>query len=331
MTRTRSGFTIIELLVVIAILGILAGLLLPAVQAAREAARRAHCANNLKQIGIAFHNYHQDYGTFPIDVAHHRLGTTPDPHGPDPYYSSLSRLLPYLEHRALFDSINYELEERATPDGRSYHANDTALETRVELFLCPSDGLSAPRGSNYRGNAGVGPSWFATIETPDSGNGFLVVAGYTRAASFPDGLAHTAAYSERLCGSGDDQRGVPERDASSLMGFPDAVERDADWALKWCRVASRTQFPGHTQLGWSWMLAERPHTAYCHAQEPNGPIPDGLSLNHLPPTGIVTARSWHYGGVNVVMADGSVRFVNEQVERHVWRALGTRNGGELVE
>ncbi len=336
--RTR-GFTLIESLVCVALLGLLTALLLPAVQAAREAARRARCANNLKQIGLALQDYHADHNSFPYETTEFRLprvlSTQPGIHEG---YSALARLLPYMDRQPLYSSLNFGVEAHPGPTTPRLE-NSTAFETTLSFYLCPSDGAERLRthGNNYRGNFGVGPAPNTSAESPDGGNGFYNLPMTLRAASFTDGLSHTVAYSERLRGSGvnaqiDPGSAKPERDFGDL-GIsikPSPFERDADYALAWCRVAAATAFPSFTNGGYTWLISKRATTTYCHAQEPNGPIPDAIP--GVPQAwGIVTARSWHRGGVNALMADGSVRFVRDGISRRVSRALGTRNGGELVE
>lgn len=332
---SRKAFTLIEMLVVIGIIGLLAGLLMPAIQSAREAARRVQCANNLKQIGIALAAYHAVINCFPVDFNYYAtFPQSSNSTGRVQMLSSLSRILPYMDQTALFNSINYSVEADPHPQGiYPDPTHITAYTTTVQTFLCPSDALSGSGSNNYRGNVGVGPSVAVSAEAPDSGNGFFIYPGYTTAASFPDGLSHTAAFSERLRGTGNVDQARPERDLSATDGVPYCLERSADYSLDCCRVASRTAFPAFTQAGWTWLFSGRMYTTYCHAQEPNGSIPDGASkFNfHSGGWGVTTARSWHRGGVNVLMADGSTRFVSEHVQRPVWRALGSRNGGELVE
>lgn len=336
--RGRSGFTLIELLVVVSILGLLASILLPAVQSAREAARRARCANNLKQIGLALHNYHAEVGSFPINWSDHLPVTTgPPDYVPTRAFSALTRILPFLDQDALYDSINYQVESMPQRTGTrcDYPANLTAYWTTVDTFLCPSDypARLTPHGTNYRGNYGLGPAPITTTNTYDSGNGFYNFTAILHAGLFSDGLSHTAAYSERLRGTGNSGRPSPRRDFSSLRGYPYATERDADYALRWCRVAATEQFPGPRFGGFSWFFGDFECAAYNHAQEPNGLIPDCLNPQSegTDSLGIASARSAHPGGVNLLMADGSVRFVGDAIERTTWRALGTRNGGELVE
>jgi prepilin-type N-terminal cleavage/methylation domain-containing protein/prepilin-type processing-associated H-X9-DG protein len=335
MTRRRGevGFTLIELLVAIGIISILIALLLPAVQAAREAARRAQCQNNLHQIGIAVQAYHDANGCYPPAVT--QLNR-PDYGG---YYSIHVRLLPYLEQGMLFNAINFETG--TWPTDTFYFGpglaltilnrpNVTAMNTSLRVFLCPSDaGPFRRTGNNYRGNVGVGPKWGTSAEFPDSGNGIFPEIGPIRMSQVPDGLSHTAAYSERLQGSGhDDGQAVPERDMFQMLG----VALTADDLLKACRISARVSNKEiYTSAGMWWFWTGRENTLYNHAQAPNGVVPDCTHGGTLPATDMCTARSRHYGGVNVLMGDGSARFVSETISTAVWRGFGSRNGGELVD
>jgi prepilin-type processing-associated H-X9-DG protein len=324
---------LIELFVVIGVLALLIGLLLPAVQSARESARRIQCANNLKQIGLALHQYHSVHAKFPSNW------NADLPPGSQYYvsvrgFSALTRLLPYLDQQPLFSSINYTIESVPISSKLPYYPElETTYQTRVEVFLCPSDRKDNPtsHGCNYRGNYGVGPSDGTSVETPDGGNGFYNYPSTLRDSSFIDGLSHTAAYSERLKGSGNDTRVIPSRDLGNLGPYPSAAVCNADTSLGWCRIAFINHFPGSRTAGFSWLFGDRECTSYCHAQEPNGSIPDAMELDQPRAWGIVSARSLHPHGVNTLMADGSVRFVTNSVERAAWRAIGTRNGGELAE
>jgi len=334
----RSGFTLIELLVVIAVLLILAGLLLPAVQEAREAARRAHCANNLKQLGVAMHGYHETYGSFPIQ---HNSRFEPRYYGG---FSVHSRLLPYVEQVSLFNAINYEIGTFSitltgppveTAMGGINLAQMTALRTGVSLFLCPSDGQTTRSGTNYRVNAGVGPEVRPSVRYPDSGNGFFPELGLVKASRVTDGLSHTAAMSERLQGLGSlEDQGPGTSDAGPpdrlLFHLPIAV-RTADQLLKGCRAVARPGNASFSAVGRVWLWSGRHFTAYSHTQPPNGPIPDCALAAISPPPGMATVRSQHPGGVNVLMGDGSVRFVQSTIDTHIWRGLGTRDGRELVD
>ncbi|APW61433.1 Type II secretion system protein G [Paludisphaera borealis] len=331
----RPGFTLIEILVVVSIVGLLTTLLLPAVQSAREAARRAQCANNLKQIGLALHNYQSAHSSFPLNWRDPRV----DPERSRPWYvagrpySALTRLLPYIEQQPVYASINFG-EETFPSDLTSafpFPQNQTAYSTRIATYLCPSDSGPSPTpyGCNYRGNYGLGPMPSTNGESFDSGNGFYSFPGVLGPYSFPDGLSHTVAYSERLRGSGDHGGLAPARDFGNILVMDACSSRNADYALACCRLAATRDFPVSRQAGFTWFYGDFGCTAYNHAQEPNGRIPDAVQVDAW--IGIVTARGAHAGGVNSLMADGSVRFARDSINRKVWRALGTRNGDELVE
>jgi len=333
--RPRSGLTLIELLVVVSIIGLLITLTLPAMQSSREAARRSQCANKLKQIGLALHSYEAANHSFPLNMSDYRVA----PERGHPWYvggrrlSALTRILGDLDQQPLFSSINFQVENYPA-DGHSafqYPQNQTAYETRLEVYLCPTDGISGPtaHGCNYRGNYGLGPHVGTSARTFDSGNGFYSFPGVLGPYSFPDGLAHTVAYSERLRGTGSGHGLSPSRDVGDIAVMTYCTDHDADYALSCARLASARDFPSDRMSGSSWFFGDYGCTAYNHAQEPNGPIPDAQVWGtHW---GITTARSLHRGGVNSLMADGAVRFVGDGITRKVWRALGTRNGGELVE
>lgn len=337
----RGGFSLIELLVVIGIVSLLIALTLPAVQAAREAARRARCQNNLKQLGIALHAYHDSNGCFPIQVTnfyHDPIDARENPRPPD-YSGEFSvhvRLLPALGETPLYDAINFDIGTASGffglkfPGEREmYLVNETAIRSSVSVFLCPTDGGRFAAGTNYRGNNGLGVNPAPSFLRPDSGNGLFMGLGLTRIASVTDGLSSTAAFSERTQGSGGHPLD-PNRDFyAARPGHPST----ADDLMMACRIAARPHHDGDgfTRTGDRWFWAGRDQTEYIHAQVPNGPIPDCLLTGIRTPPGMATARSAHPGGVNAVMGDGSVRFVGETIDQATWRGLGTRNGGELVE
>jgi prepilin-type N-terminal cleavage/methylation domain-containing protein/prepilin-type processing-associated H-X9-DG protein len=285
---SRPAFTLIELLIVIGIIGVLIGLLLPAVQQARESARRAQCSNNLKQIGIAIHSYEATHGMLPPAVTYRN--DVPDYGG---WFSIHVHLLPYLDQRPLYESINFQIGVWGTdlflmvdPRSRNNVYNSTAIHTSVPLFLCPSDaGAFSLTGNNYRGNAGIGPEYGPNAEHPESGNGLFPEIGRVRVSQVPDGMSHTSAVCERLQGS----------------GYENTVDRTRD---------------AFRQIGIAYSPADIPDCTYGSA---------------IPATGMFSARSWHQGGVNVLMGDGSTRFVSEGIQQAVWRGFGSRNGGELVE
>ena len=335
---SRHGFSLIELMVVVGITSILAGLLLPAVQASREAARNAQCKNNLKQIGLALQAYISANQCFPTAITHRLSSPGKKYYG---LYSPQCRLLPYLDQTPLYASINFDCGTWP-PFGDSYKAgppwealelwkfNATAARTQIGLFLCPSDGGPfRSSGNNYRGNVGVGPMYQTWVETPDSGNGLFPEVGWVAISWVPDGLSHTLAFSERVRGSGSESRRDPERDLFPRLGGV----HTADPLLIACRIAARpqSQRDGFVFSGRYWFWTGRERTLYNHAQTPNGSIPDCTYGALTPAIDMATARSRHPGGVNALMADGSVRFASSGIDQAVWRGLGTRNGRELVE
>ncbi len=332
------GFTLIESLVAVVIIATLIGLLLPAVEAARESARRALCSNNLRQIGLALHNYHAQYNAFPFQSTwyHPNLQPMPPPCSvgvANFNFSAQVRLMPFLEQASLFNSLNVDLELCPELGFNPQRANTTALNVRLAGLICPSDGVAmagAGYPTSYRGNVGVGPVPSTSSEHPDSGNGFFPFQDRFPAALVTDGLSSTVAFSERVVGSGNVRSASPSRDFGD-SSFNRGSFLTADLALDVCRLAAaRPEFPLSRSGGYRWYNATREDAYYCHAQEPNGSIPDAL-VYPGDVSGIVTARSFHPGGVNALMGDGSARFVAGSIHRDVWRALGTRAGGELVE
>ncbi len=329
-SRARRGFTLIETTVVCGALCLLVALLLPAVQAAREAARRIQCGSNLRQIGLATQQYTLAFGCFPVNT----LGRGDDDQ-PRTFYSVHLRILPFLEQRALYDAVNFsartypETWNIVWPQADAVNSlNSTAQQTGVAIFLCPSDGGPfGDNGVNYRGNVGTGPGLATSAEYPDSGNGLLPEFGLVTPASIPDGSSHTALFSERSRGSNGPEI-VLERDAFSLKVLAFTTDDLILDARASTQPDNTLRFYRH---GHSWFWTGRERTLYNHAQIPNGIIPDALDANCLTALGMTTARSLHPGGVNLLMGDGSVRFVAETISQAAWRGLGTRNGHELID
>lgn len=298
--KTRA-FTLVELLVVIAIIGILVGLLLPAVQAARESARRMQCTNNLKQIGLALHNYHSVFQKFPFCNG-----------GTNNQFSGLSQLLPFLELANLQDSIDF----RFAP---GHAVNSLPRTTEIAGFRCPSDventRVSSGGAVNYYPNKGTSTLW----QDPKA-NGFMYRNSATRFADIKDGTSHTAAFSERLITDGSNGMISPIADVFLATGTP----ATADEAVQLCAAVDITnlanQFP--LFMGAPWIDGQH---GYLHVDGPNK-----RSCGFFPTHASMPPSSYHPGGVNLLLCDGSVQFVPNSIELLTWRAIGTRQGGEVM-
>jgi prepilin-type N-terminal cleavage/methylation domain-containing protein/prepilin-type processing-associated H-X9-DG protein len=329
---TRRGFTLIELLITIGVIGLLMALLLPAVQAAREAARRGQCANNLKQIGIAFQSYCVDWNAFP--PVNLQTGTNRD----GPYFvhvhSPWARVLPRLEQGPLFDSINFAW---VPTQAEAIVANETAMTTRVALFLCPSDNEPPVEGygrANYRVNHGPTHRFAPTNLYPQSWNGPFTCRLVLGPAAFTDGTSNTIGVSERL--QGDWTRGISGGGDYLLARIDESTVHNSDDAVAACAALP----PGTDQEsrgGESWFLSGLHFTGYNHCAPPNPRTPDCAFddarediLNRIMRDGVFPARSAHPGGVHVVFMDGSVRFMEDAVSLPIWRAFATRSGGEVI-
>jgi prepilin-type N-terminal cleavage/methylation domain-containing protein/prepilin-type processing-associated H-X9-DG protein len=321
---TRRGFTLIELLVVIAIIAVLISLLLPAVQSAREAARRAQCVNNLKQIGLALHNYLDSINCFPMSMGFDAPGFGyPEPVS----YSGLSMLLPYLEQSVVFNTLNYSIL-RGDP------GNNTVMATSIYTFLCPTDPQMnnlppGQAGENYHpcsGNNidyvwGVSDPWGFNTTLPPFTGVFYPVSS-TRIAEITDGTSNTASFSEMGLGDMSNAIATPKTDQFWTQTWPTTP----DQAIQQCQgfPASNLAYQGLSTDGVPWIEGST-SAMYNHVNTPDMRsciFPPGRIMN--------TANSYHPGGVNMAACDGSVRFIKDSINLATWRALGSRNGGEVI-
>lgn len=331
----NKAVTIVELLVVTSILLLLLAIALPAVQQVRQAAWAAQCKANLQQLGGALHQYHGDHGMVPPWTTHLR----PDRFinkSLQSYLSVHGRLLPYLGYEELYHAINtdgYPVPPYGFLSAES-EVFQTVVGARVAVFLCPADGGTSRWSSavSYRANWGVGPYANRHYEFFDSGNGFFSnlslnqVVG-TRFATIRDGLSHTSMFSERTVGLGSSARHDPMRDLR--LSVP--IDFDtADQALRACAAMDQLQKGSFGRAGEAWLFSSLALTLYNHVLPPNSAISDCVNLGTYESGGAPTARSMHFGRVHVVFGDNSVRSINDRVSLEVWRALGSRDGGEVV-
>ncbi len=342
----RKGFTLIELLVVIAIIAVLIALLLPAVQAAREAARRAQCMNNLKQLGLAMHNYHSSVNTFPVGFLYPRSGQT-YPGIPALHYrwSVLAELSPYLEQSTVFNALNMDWPITAGPTsvlGTSpwtpFGANTTAMAAKVAVFTCPSDSAQPPTTlpggvlsgpSNYQfctgdGSPGSANPGDAGVTVP--ANGAFVLGPPQSAATITDGLSGTVAASEQLIGTAGG--GAATVSGSAPAGFVGRLAAIGSTPLSDAGCASPSGW--RLDKGYAWWDGDYRSCLYNHYLTPNSKAWDCWQASPPHNPALKAARSNHPGGVSVLFCDGHVGFVKDSVALPAWRAVATRHGGEAV-
>ena len=369
MVRTsRAGFTLIELLVVIAIIAVLIALLLPAVQSAREAARRLQCTNNLKQIGIALHAYHSAAGLFPTGAALNGVAVVPGLYATwEPNMSAQAMLLPYLDQGPLYAALNFNF-------GAEYDLgmNTTGVLTIVSTFLCPSDPNAGNRintnnyyasigtTTDYMFNPGVagGANWMGTTPnvTFTGTTGLFAQAIAYGVDQCVDGTSNTVAFAEGLMGDSratsvwgtvhtppSKYRGnmVYNADPSDDLNRPhDAFQNPAIVMamLQACNTMFQTTSTNiGDDHGYRWAMGITGYTLFNTIQTPNDPLfpfsacrLDGSALNYPDSAFVFGSSSAHPGGINVGFADGSVRFVKDGINRTIWWSLGTKAGGEVI-
>ena len=350
--KRPAAFTLVELLVVIAIIGVLVALLLPAIQAAREAARRAQCTNNLHNIGLAVHNYASARQTLPP-------GDVRDPffNGGSQVksmYSWVTLIMPYIEEANAHGVMDWT-EGLEQNQGTDEQEGTRAHHLFIKTFACPSEVNQAAdiglvnkfygaRG-NYVGNAGLGWFWAEDVSPNDQLEGWLAdtsaggdslkarpsVSGIHMTAlgsfvvssvkplkgrkfsDFTDGTSNTAAISEL--------RLIPETDTRGAMHFGPASMYMHDWTPN-VAIGEENSFNRLRAEDW---------TRYCDRQGPAREIaPCRQASDGWKGLWQHTARSYHTGGVNLAMADGSTRFVSDDIDLLVWRAMGSADGGEVI-
>jgi prepilin-type N-terminal cleavage/methylation domain-containing protein/prepilin-type processing-associated H-X9-DG protein len=334
MKTLRKAFTLIELLVVIAIIAVLIALLLPAVQQAREAARRSQCKNNLKQIGLALHNYLSTYSeVFPNAGSPYptELGRYPNDHSP------LARLLPYTDQVNLHNLINFDIwMGHPNPSVSVFPPEmEEVARTVIPLFLCPSDPAPTTAldslqttvrfaGCNYGANQSDGtevPSNVSENVHPlYKGNGLFWAGANMRLRDVSDGTSNTVAFAESTRGPGSDaSSGSTNNDVRlyTMAGSPVHTQ-----------AASSPPYPntgGYRMI--TWLRGTAPGGCVMNGfLTPNSKVPDVISGSSK----LTAARSYHTGVANILMCDGSVRSVSDSISSTTYRALWTRGGSEVL-
>ncbi len=351
-TSKQHAFTLVELLVVIAIIGILIGMLLPAVQSVREAARRTACSNNMRQIGLAVLNYESTFGEFPINQVGPGL---PDGNGgyESGFYSWLVPILPYVEQNNVFDLIQHEISNGSGFGFMidSNHPNARAANTRIDTFLCPSDfpthdneiamGTANPASDNYAANAGW-PSYATGFSGersyPGRFNGVIPLVNPTESVSWHkekvrigdvfDGTSNTALVSERLIQSGNSPDEIrsydPRLESFHITEFARTLKEISD-EISPLQTHSHVYESGHIGRAWiSGFSLSAP--TYLHVNTPNSFI-GHFNTTQVEGDFVVAPSSRHPGGVNLVSVDGSLRFIRDGIDQQVWWSLGARNDG----
>ena len=344
----RRGFTLIELLVVIAIIAVLIALLLPAVQAAREAARRSQCVNNLKQLGLAAQNYHSATGSFPLGSATVYDADTPGKNFTSwGTWSAQAMMTPYLEQNAVFNAMNFSL---TCWTGWAYggYANSTAFSTKLNVFICPSDGTKQsswgePMLNNYHGSLGVSTDPWAASSTGIFANKIAY-----EMANIKDGTSNTIAFAEALVGY-DQPATIKSRSGVSITGQNGAralnpitvingqmtLQPAAVTALQACNAAY-TAGTTTWNRGWRWGASSPGLSLFNCVVTPNSTkYPWSACRTDCTGCGVdfsdyQVATSSHSGGVNVAFADGSVHFIKDSINPVTWWSLGTREGAETI-
>jgi len=323
----RHAFTLIELLVVIAIIAVLIALLLPAVQAAREAARRIQCVNNLKQLGLAVMNYESTNGCIPPTSNNPTVAAGV---GPTNDFSFKVRLLPFIELATHFNALNQTQLSQAAQ-------NTTIHNVQVKSFQCPSDGNDpgSPTGdTNYPNCVGLtravaGSSTTGPLDGPAYKMGQPPENTTVTLASITDGTTNTVMFSEWVKGknAGLTSNGVDQVYNIVIPEVPGQIQ------LQYQTQCLAATTPAYAQKGIDWLLDTcGKGGAYSHIMPPNtkacwyGPGDNGNT-----DTTVVGASSNHSGGVNVGFLDGSIKFIKSSVSNQTWWAIATKAGGEVVD
>lgn len=326
-TMSRSAFTLVELLVVIAIIGVLAGLLLPAINQARESARRAQCTSNLRQVAMGTLLYENNFRILPAALVGRDFDSDTGLPRSISDISMHARILPHLEEMPIYNQINFNV-------GFADVSNAAVRRYTVSIFRCPSEPAKyIPRvvgGINsYYANSGSVVLYTRTFASAAQvadlppHNGVFYLDSYLPLAAITDGQSNTVGFSERVAGDFNNQLVSPSSDTFQ----PGTRPLNADDAISQCNSVNINDLArqGFSDVGAPWLRGYHSTTTYYHINGPN------TRSCMFPPQRIMTnASSHHIGGVNVAYMDGSTRMISEGIDLTVWRAIGTRSSGESV-
>jgi prepilin-type N-terminal cleavage/methylation domain-containing protein/prepilin-type processing-associated H-X9-DG protein len=327
----RGGFTLIELLVVIAIIAVLIGLLLPAIQKVREAANRVRCQNNLKQLGLAMHSYHDAHGSFPKGNAGGPFGPNPGTDWESWYFLSASYLiLPYVEQDNLYN--RFDVLKNQTRSATWDQATGPAAQ-RLQVFICPSSPLltNGYPGTNYLFSTGSSIDTGGCATAARKANGAIVEDVGRQLTEITDGTSNTILASEYI-------PGVDAANAFKVVSAINIVNRAFPTQAELDVVAAAPAVRTLSNNGRWWAWHSHTDALFNTAAPPNwkcqngagGAGVGGAGLAWDSCSGIVPARSRHTGGVNVCLADGSVHFIGDSIDLTTWQRLGNAQDGQVL-